>query len=155
MAGTNLYAVQAALLTLLQGEQGSGEGLENVNVDWSYVGKHDITEYVFFGDEVGGPMNLAAMKGGSAARIRREENLTGSLHIRVRRKGQQTTQTAVQRACELGAVVEGLIALDPSLGGVTGLLKATVDNVACQSDVDDDGATAILTYTIAYHSTMT
>ena len=155
MAGTNTVAAKAALLTLLQGEQGSGEPLENVRVDWSYVGKHDVTEYIWLGDQWSGPVQLAAMKGGTAARIRREETITGTVHLKVRAKNETTTQAAEARVVALGAALENVVALDPSLGGVTGLLKTTVDQTELQSYVDDDGVTAELTYSIAFHSTMT
>jgi hypothetical protein len=154
VAGTNAYAAKAALLTALQGEQGSGEGLENVNLSWSYVGALDGSddEYVWLGNQWTGPVSLAAMKGGTASRIRREETISGSVHVKVRRKGERTTQTAEERAVAIGTTVEHVIALDPTLASLAGLLKATVEQVELQSYVDDDGATTELTYTIAFQS---
>lgn len=150
MAGTIAYAAKARVIALLQAEVGL-QGPET-KISHSYSGKLHAAfrEYLYAG-KVSGPVQLAAMKG--ASRIRRQEQLSMPLHIMVSKPGEETTETAEARAVALGVYVEEAIALDPLLGStVTGLLKATIDDLDLDSGVDDDGAFADLIYTIGFMS---
>lgn len=155
MAGTIAYAAKARVIALLQAEVGL-QGAET-KISHSYDGKLHAAyrEYLYAG-KVSGNVTLAAMKGGSGVRIRRQEQLSMPLHIMVSKPGEETTEAAEARAVALGAYVEEVIALDPLLGStVTGLLKATIDDLDLDSGVDDDGAFADLTYTIGFMSHIT
>lgn len=93
------------------------------------------------GGRVAGPVALAAFAP-SGGRVRRTEELTLLIHVRVRKKGQRTAETAEARAVEISDVITQYIALNPKLGDLAELLKATVSNVAYDNFADDDGWTA-------------
>lgn len=152
MAGINIVTVRVAVITALQGLTGTGEGLEGVTVDYGYVGKHDdaTREYLYGSGNSDAGLALAAMADGE--RIKRTERATWALIIRVTKLGQETTQTADQRAAEIGAVVENYIAANWREGGA---LVVSFTGFNLNSWVDPDGAHAVLTYALTAESYLT
>jgi hypothetical protein len=107
--------------------------------------KNSPREEVYAGD-VAGPVTLQAFAGGG--RVRRSEELSFPLVIRVYKPGQETTETAEARADEIGDVIGDYIAANWTLGDLAELKKATVAAVALAGWIDDDGAGAVLTLTV-------
>jgi hypothetical protein len=150
---TNAAAARAALL----GEAGQLQALPGLaDVKVAYSLPREIPRELVYGGQVIGPVGLAAMKGGAAGRIKREENLSLQIHVRVHTPGQTTTEAADARAVEIGAAVEEYIAGNPTLDNVPGLLLAAVEAIELDpGGVDDEGATAELTLQIALKSYLT
>lgn len=143
MSGTVAAAAKAQLL----GTSGVLAGLAGMSgVTVSYTMPRDVPREVVYGGQVSGPVSLAAMAGG--ARIKRQEDLTLHLHIRVYKLGQATTEASDTRAAAISTVIEEYIAANPTLGGVTDLKKASVEAVELDGFVDDDGAGSTLTLTV-------
>jgi hypothetical protein len=145
MAGTNAVTAKKAFVAGI----GALPAFEGVTVDYSYVAAHHKRDYVYLGEQIQGPVSPSAMAAG--ARYQREENLTVMVHIGVVRKGQKTTETAEERAVELGTAIEEWLAgnwkdLAP------GLLKVVIATFDLMSACDDDGSEAVLTYTIQLQS---
>lgn len=147
MAGTNAAAAKKALIDAIA----ALPGLDGVTV--SYSVPRDLKRECVYGGSITGPVNLAAMKG--SGRVKREETLTLQLHIRVTEPGHDTTETTDLRAATLSTHVEEYLAANTTVGGVTNLLKATVDGVDLDGWTDDEGATSVLTLVIGLHSYLT
>lgn len=142
MAGSNIVAVKRRIIAVVP-------GLLGIVGDYSYVGKHhaDNREYLYLGSRAQGPMTAAAMA--AAGRFARSEEPEFLLAIAVRAEGTETAEPAEARALELGAGVEEYLAGNWTLGGdIPGLLKLTIAAFELESGVDDDGASAELTYTL-------
>jgi hypothetical protein len=103
-------------------------------------------EYICAGD-VGGPLDMVGMRGASG-RVKYVANLTLLLQIRVHLKGQKDTEQSDARAEAITDLVVNYIAANPTLGGMTGLKKASVNNAELSGFQDDDGATSIYTLQI-------
>jgi hypothetical protein len=117
----------------------------------AYDDPKDKPRRVVFGGQVAGPVQLSAMRG--SARIKREENLNLNLFIRVYEPGHETTETTDTDAVAISALIENYIAANNTLGGVTDLLKASVEGFSLDSFLTDDGgATSIVTLTLSLHS---
>jgi hypothetical protein len=147
-SSTNLVAAKKAILSALT----TLPGLEDVNVAYSYSGKDHGSnrELIYFGDRCEGSMSAAAMAGG--ARYTRQENLPVQLHCVVVHYGEETTETVESRAVEIGAVVEEYLAGNWKLNDMPGLLKASITTLVLESDINDEAAAAVLTYTIQLES---
>lgn len=145
MAGTNIVAVKRWIIATLPGE------LDIVG-DYSYVGKrHDAErEYLYLGDKATGTVTASAMAGG--ARFAREERATFTLAIVVRINGVDTSEDAEARAVELGTQAEEYLAGNWKTTQIPDLLALTVTAMSLECGVDDDGASALLTYTLQAHS---
>lgn len=147
MSGTVAAAAKAQLL----GTSGVLSGLAGMSgVTVSYSLPRDVPREIVYGGQVSGPVSLAAMQGG--ARIKRQEDLTLHLHIRVYKPGQSTTEASDTRAAAISTVIEEYIAANPTLGGVADLKKAAAEAVELDGFVDDDGATSTLTLTVGLMS---
>lgn len=149
MAGTNMHAAKAALIALLQGETGSGEGLEGVGISYSYNGKLDDSyrEYIWAGG-IGGPIEYMTM---GATIGSRNERPSMALHLKVVKPGQPDATTAAARVVALGQVVETLVIANPTLG-VSGVLNTRITNMDLDDGTDVDGSWAELTYQIEIES---
>lgn len=120
----------------------------------SYGLPRDVPREVVYGGALAGSVTLAAMRG--SGRIKREENLSLQLHIRVRMPGQATAEAGDVRAVEIADAIAEYIAANPTLGGVADLLLASVEQVDMESGaVDDDGVTSLLTLQVALKSYLT
>jgi hypothetical protein len=147
---TNAAAARAALLgenSLLR----TLPGLAEVAVAYSLPGA--VPRELVYGGQAAGAVTLAAMKGGAGGRIKREENLSLQIHIRVNMPGQTTTEASDARAVEIGAAIEEYIAGNPTLDDMPGMLLAAVEAIELDpGGVDDEGATSELTLQIALKS---
>jgi hypothetical protein len=150
---TNAAAARAALL----GEAGllqSLPGLDGVTVAYSLP--REVPRELVYGGQVAGAARLAAMKGGAAGRIKREEDLSLQVHVRVHEPGRTTTEATDTRAVQIAAVIEEYIAGNPTLDSLPGLRLAAVEAVELDPGaVDDDGATSLLTLQIGLKSYLT
>jgi hypothetical protein len=144
MAGSNIVAVKRHIIATLP-------GLLGIAGDYSYIGKHHDgkREYLYLGSRATGTLAVSAMAGGG--RIMRAEDPKFSLAIVVRTPGKQTTEAAEARAVELGTIAEEWLAGNWT-AGIPGLMKLTITAFELESDIDDDGATALLTYTLQANS---
>lgn len=107
--------------------------------------KNQPREEVYAGD-VAGPVALVAFAGGQ--RVRRSEELTFPLVVRVYKPGQETSETAEARADEIGDVIGDYIAANWTLGDLAELKKTAITSVNLSGWTDDDGAGAVLTLTV-------
>lgn len=147
MSGTVAAAAKARLVGTSNVLSGLS-GLETVTV--AYDMPRDPPREVIYGGKVEGPVQLVGMRGGS--RVKREENLTLQLHIRVYKPGERTTETAETRVAALSTIVEDYIAANYTLGDLADLKLASVASVDLDGFLEDDGATALMTITVALKS---
>lgn len=143
MAGTNAAAAKKALIDLLA----ALPALDGVQVAYSWPGRSVERECIYAG-RVTGPVQLAAMGG---TRVSRQEDLVLNLHIVVDKVGQEDLEASDVRACALGAIVEELVAGNPTLG-VSGLKVASIVGVDLDGGTDDETAEAVLTYQVGLKS---
>lgn len=111
-----------------------------------YSPKRDSPREEVYAADVKGPVELVAFAGGD--RVRRSEDLSFPLVVRVYKPGQETSETAEARADEIGDVIADYIAANWTLGGLTDLKKATVAAVELSGWTDDDGAGGVLILTV-------
>lgn len=119
----------------------------------SYSLPTDPPRELVYGGNVTGTVAPSAMKGG--VRLKREENLTLVLYVRVATKGRKTSEQAEVRAVAIGDVIANYIAEYTTLADLTDLKLASVSAVDLDGWVDDDGAGAILTLTVGLMSYLT
>ena len=145
MAGSNIVAVKRHIIATLP-------GLLGIVGDYSYVGKHHDgkREYLYLGSRATGTLAVSAMAAGG--RIMRAEDPTFSLAIAVRTLGKQTTEAAEARAVELGTLAEEWLAGNWKTAGIEGLTHLVINRMELESGADDEGADALLTYTLQAHS---
>lgn len=126
--------------------------LPGVIVGYSMPAKNIPRELVYAGS-VTGPVELKAMAGGG--RVKRSEDLTLLLHIRVCKPG-ETAETVEARAVEIGDVIATYIAGNTTLAGVADLKLARVTAVELDAPwTDDDGAGSTLTLAVGLMSYLT
>lgn len=103
-----------------------------------YSASRDNPREEVYGGTVVGPVEPAAFAGGG--RVRRAENLTLMLHIRVYKPGEKTTEASDARAIAIGTVIDQYLATKDNwtLGGL--VLRAGVAGVELNGWTDDDGA---------------
>lgn len=146
MAGSNLIAVKRALVAVLPGALGIAGA-------WSATSKllQSKRECFYLGDRASGPVQPAAHAAG--ARFPRQEDVTLSVAIEVRRPGRDTTEEAEVDALAYGRLLEEYLAGNWLLGGdIPGLLKVLVTDFEVESSIDDDGASSTLTYSLQAES---
>lgn len=144
MSGTVAASAKARLV----GANNVLSGLPGLaGVEVAYTMPRNVPRELIYGGKVSGQVELAAMRG-STGRVKRQENLNLTLHIRVHDKGQPTTETVEARVAEIAIVVENWIAANSTLGDLPNLKLATVESVEIDSGIEDDSATAELTLTI-------
>lgn len=145
MSGSNLVAVKKELFRRLQAEG----VLSGVQVE--YTRPRDLKREVIYGGRARFDHELPAMKGGRA-RLPRDERVTLMAFIQVRNVASDAI-AADERVAELLAVVEELLAGDPTLSGFPELLFAGVaggDLIA--PEFDDDGVISAAGIEIGYRS---
>ncbi len=154
MSGTVAIAVKSKLVgtgNVLTGVLAGLTGDDAVVV--AYDDPPDRPRRAVFVGNISGPVELAAMKGGPSGRIRREENLSLQLHIRVYEPGHRTTEVTDTDALVISALIENYIAANPTLGGVADLKTARVGGFGINSFLTDDGgATTHVMLTVGLHS---
>jgi hypothetical protein len=150
MAGTNIVAARIALIAAI----GDLSGLDGVSVSYSYVAKYaDLgnREYIFGGPKSDAAIALSAMQ--DSGRIKRDEEPTWSLHLRVVKPGQTDTQAGDERVVALGAEVENYVAANPRLDlTVTGLRLCKITGFTLQSWTDEKQSYSELDYSLLFDS---
>jgi hypothetical protein len=123
------------------------------DVQVTYTAPRDIKRDIVYGGSVAGSVELSAMAGGG--RVKRQEDLTLALVVRVYRAGQATTEVSDARAVEIGDVIANYLAANWKLGSLPSLMKAVVTGVELDGWVDDDGAGSVLTIAVGLTSYLT
>ncbi|WP_189336315.1 hypothetical protein [Actinoplanes ianthinogenes] len=119
----------------------------------AYSAPRDLPREVVYGGQVVGPVELLSMAGGG--RVKRREDLSLLLHVRVYQPGQETAETAEARAVEIGDVICIYIATNTKLtGDIEDLRLAHVTGMDLDSWTDDDGAGSILTISVGLMSNL-
>jgi hypothetical protein len=119
----------------------------------AYTPPRDVPRELVYGGTVIGTTALAAMAGGG--RVKRTEELTLQLFVRVYQPGAQTPEKAEARALEIAQPISDYIAANWTLGDLPELKSAAVAGVELDGWVDDDGAGAVLELGIALTSYLT
>jgi hypothetical protein len=119
----------------------------------AYSPPRDVPKELVYGGTVLGTTALAAMAGG--ARVKRSEELTLQLFVRVYQPGQKTSEKPEARAIEIAQPISDYIAANWTLGDLPELKSATVAGVELDGWIDDDGAGAVLELGIALTSYLT
>lgn len=145
MAGTNAVNAKLAVITALQAAFADTE----VQVSYHYPGRDGLRELIHAG-RVEGSHSYFAMKG-SRTRHAREEDITFRLFVCVLKPGEDP-YVAEARCVELGVEIEHALSERFALDGIPGLLSIRVTAVDIDSDVEDEGAMAVLTYDVACKS---
>jgi hypothetical protein len=102
----------------------------------------DIPRLLIYGGKVSGPVQLAAMMGGT--RIKRTEELNLTLHIRVFEPGHATSEATDIVAAAASTVIENYIAANPTLGGVASLQIAKVESYELEGWSVDEGSCSVV-----------
>ncbi|HYQ63557.1 hypothetical protein [Actinophytocola sp.] len=147
MAGTNARRAKRALLDSVASWLAADETTTEVTVTYGYRG-HEHGRELVHTDRVFGQQSYPVM-GGSRARFKRDETLTIKLNVVVDIPGGDQDE-AEARATAIGAVIENNIAATASLAGYEPgeVIWVGVTAVDLDSDADDDGALAVLTYDV-------
>ncbi|GLY55218.1 hypothetical protein [Lentzea sp. NBRC 102530] len=148
MAGTNAVKAKKAVIDLLTTTfEGTG-----VQVSYHYPGRVPMRELVHAG-RAEGSHAFHAMKGGRPQHAR-QETITFRLMVVVERPGADPYDVEL-RCVEIGEEIENALSTAFSVGGVPGLELIRVTGVDVDSDVDDEGAFAVLTYDVTTVSVLT
>lgn len=143
MAGTNAVAAKKAVIDALTTR------MTDTQVSYHYPGRFAERELVHAG-RVEGSHQFHAMKG-ARTRHARQEGITFRLFVVVRIPGGDPYDAEL-RCTVLGAEVEHELAAAMSVDGIPGLVMIRVTAVDLDSEADDEGATAVLTYDVACKS---
>lgn len=138
---TVVASAKAALL----GENGVLAPLLS-GVKVSYSPPRDLLREAVWGGRVAGPVALKGFAG--SVRVKRSEELSLQLHVRVWTPGQKTAETVEARAAAIGDVIALYLAANWTIGDLANLKSATVSALDLDSWTDDDGAGAVLTMTV-------
>lgn len=148
-----MSVLASAKAYLLGGSSPLAALLPGVTVAYSDPSRDEPRESVYGGSVVG-PVALAAFAS-AGGRMRRTEELTLRLVVRVYEPGHKTTEATDARAVEIADVITGYIATNWTLGDLAELKKATVDAVDLDGWLDDAGAGSVLTISIGLMSYLT
>lgn len=145
---TNMVAVKIALHERLTRDLGADPDTERVQVYYNPPGKIEH-EAIYLGQA----QFEQALAGGSGPDgIARQETVTQNVHVYVRRRGDRDTMRADQRAAEIGEKLERMLARNPSLEGVPGVMFAGIASGELDGGEDDDGHLSVLAYVVRYRS---
>lgn len=150
MAGLRVAAVKAALIGKV-GALREVPGLAGVQIAYSFPAVPD-RECVYGDNSAEGVIALAAMKG--SGRLKRDETTTFGLVILVTEPGHDDTEEVETRAATIGAVIEEYLAANPTCGDVPDVKLVEVAGIVLDSGVDDESATAVLTYQLRLKSSL-
>lgn len=112
----------------------------------------DIPRELVYAGQVLGSVELAAFAGG--ARVKRTEDLTLMLHVRVYKPGQDR-ETTDARAVAIADVITQYIAANWTLFGLAELKKAAVSGVELDGWSDDEGTCSTLDIAVGLMSYLT
>ena len=114
MASTTIYEVKAALLTKLKAES----DLSGIQITYGDPGGAALREHIFIGDVTAGSQDPESL---SSGRRRRIESYTLDVIVSVQSKP-QGLQENEQRAIVLASAVENVVADNPTLSSLDGLM---------------------------------
>ena len=114
MASTTIYEVKAALLTKLKAES----DLSGIQITYGDPGGAARREHIFIGDVTAGSQDPESL---SSGRRRRIESYTLDVIVSVQSKP-QGLQENEQRAIVLASAVENVVADNPTLSSLDGLM---------------------------------
>lgn len=146
MSGTRAAVIKQALVA------GLTDALDGIEVRYGASGTLP-RELVYLG-RVASEQQPLAFQPGVGRRMPRKEQLTVTVHVRIDMPGEDE-EAAEARACEVGGLLEDVIAAQPSFPLADGALFIIASTTELQSDVDDDGALALLTYTFVVTAHLT
>lgn len=142
-------SVASAAKAHLVGEDGVVKGLLaglEPRVQVTYSEPRDIKRDIVYAGDVAGTVDLKAMAGGG--RVKRSEDLSFPLVIRVWRLGKPTSEASDARADAIADLIADYIAANWTFGDLPDLKKAVVTTYDLAGWIDDDGAGSILTLTV-------
>ena len=126
MASTTIYEVKAALLTKLQADA----TLSAIQVTYGDPGQAARREFVFIGDVTAGGQDPESL---SSGRRRRIESYTLDVIVSVQSKP-QGLQENEQRAIVLASAVEDVVADNPTLSDLDGLMFMECSGMSVSSN---------------------
>jgi hypothetical protein len=126
MASTTIYSVKAALLTKLQADS----TLSAIQVTYGDPGGAARREHVFIGDVTAGGQDPESL---SSGRRRRIESYTLDVIVSVQSKP-QGLQENEQRAIVLASAVENVVADNPTLSDLDGLMFMECSGMSVSSN---------------------
>lgn len=151
MAGSIVVECRRALVTLLQTRQGSGEGLEGVQVAYGYPGDDQVEKEAIFTGRASAEHAQTSLKAG---RRFRAETAQFDVLIQIRLED-ETVEDIEDRAFELGLELEECVADNKYLGEVDGLNWAVVAGWEITTGMTDIGHLTQLIYSIRYNARLT
>tara|TARA_R110000751_G_scaffold55737_1_gene119530 strand:+ start:133 stop:579 length:447 start_codon:yes stop_codon:yes gene_type:complete len=126
MASTTIYSVKSTLLTKLQADS----TLSAIQVTYGDPGGAARREHVFIGDVTAGGQDPESL---SSGRRRRIESYTLDVIVSVQSKP-QGLQENEQRAIVLASAVEDVVADNPTLSDLTGLMFMECSGMSVSSN---------------------
>ena len=126
MASTTIYSVKSTLLTKLQADS----TLSAIQVTYGDPGGAARREHVFIGDVTAGGQDPESL---SSGRRRRIESYTLDVIVSVQSKP-QGLQENEQRAIVLASAVENVVADNPTLSDLTGLMFMECSGMSVSSN---------------------
>jgi len=114
MASTTIYSVKSTLLTKLKAES----DLSGIQITYGDPGQAARREFIFIGDVTAGGQDPESL---SSGRRRRIESYTLDVIVSVQSKP-QGLQENEQRAIVLASAVENVVADNPTLSSLDGLM---------------------------------
>ncbi len=114
MASTTIYSVKSTLLTKLKAES----DLSGIQIAYGDPGQEARREFIFIGDVTAGGQDPESL---SSGRRRRIESYTLDVIVSVQSKP-QGLQENEQRAIVLASAVENVVADNPTLSSLDGLM---------------------------------
>ena len=138
MASTTIYSVKSTLLTKLQADS----TLSAIQVTYGDPGGAARREHVFIGDVTAGGQDPESL---SSGRRRRIESYTLDVIVSVQSKP-QGLQENEQRAIVLASAVENVVADNPTLSDLTGLMFMECSGMSVRSnEAGVDGPHSLIT----------
>lgn len=138
-------SVASAAKSYLVGESGVLVGLL-APIKVLYSEPRDILRSIVYAGDVAGPVELMAMANG--ARIKRSEEFSFPLIVRIWQPGRSTREAGDAQADAIYDQVSDYIAANWTLGDIPYLKKAAVTEMDLSGWTDDDGAGSVLTMTV-------
>ena len=114
MASTTIYSVKSTLLTKLKADS----DLSGIQITYGDPGQAARREFIFIGDVTAGGQDPESL---SSGRRRRIESYTLDVIVSVQSKPQGLQETE-QRAIVLASAVENVVADNPTLSNLDGLM---------------------------------
>ncbi len=145
-------SVVASARAYLLGASGVLAAQVPAGVQVEYSEPRDINRDLVYGGTVLGTVELAAFQGGG--RVKRTEDLTLMIHIRVYKPG-QTREVTDARAVVIADAVTTYIAANPTLGGLAELKKAYVTGVELDGFTEDEASCSTLDVSVGLMSYLT